>query len=63
MPRFKRLTLEGARAQSIVGAAIMLRDSGEHPVILREAITSVPRGRTILRDRRAGAPQGTCRVP
>jgi pyrroline-5-carboxylate reductase len=32
--------------QSIVGAAIMLRDSGEHPVILREAVTS-PGGTTI----------------
>jgi pyrroline-5-carboxylate reductase len=32
--------------QSIVGAAVMLRDSGEHPVILREAVTS-PGGTTI----------------
>ncbi len=32
--------------QSAVGAAIMLRDSGEHPVALREAVTS-PGGTTI----------------
>jgi pyrroline-5-carboxylate reductase len=32
--------------QSAVGAAVMLRDSGEHPVQLREAVTS-PGGTTI----------------
>jgi pyrroline-5-carboxylate reductase len=32
--------------QSAIGAAIMLRDSGEHPVKLREAVTS-PAGTTI----------------
>ncbi len=32
--------------QTIVGAAVMLRDSGEHPVTLREAVTS-PAGTTI----------------
>ena len=32
--------------QSAVGAATMLRDSGEHPVMLREAVTS-PGGTTI----------------
>jgi pyrroline-5-carboxylate reductase len=32
--------------QSAVGAATMLRDSGEHPVTLREAVTS-PAGTTI----------------
>lgn len=32
--------------QSVVGAATMLRDSGEHPVLLREAVTS-PGGTTI----------------
>ena len=32
--------------QSVYGAATMLRDSGEHPVILREAVTS-PAGTTI----------------
>jgi pyrroline-5-carboxylate reductase len=32
--------------QSAVGAATMLRDSGEHPVTLREAVTS-PGGTTI----------------
>ena len=32
--------------QTAVGAAIMLRDSGEHPVMLREAVTS-PGGTTI----------------
>ena len=43
MPRAAALDMV---AQSIVGAAIMLRDSGEHPVILREAVTS-PGGTTI----------------
>jgi pyrroline-5-carboxylate reductase len=32
--------------QSALGAAVMLRDSGEHPVTLREAVTS-PAGTTI----------------
>ncbi|WP_250281987.1 MULTISPECIES: pyrroline-5-carboxylate reductase [unclassified Frankia] len=32
--------------QTAVGAAVMLRDSGEHPVLLREAVTS-PGGTTI----------------
>lgn len=32
--------------QSAIGAAVMLRDSGEHPVTLREAVTS-PAGTTI----------------
>ncbi len=32
--------------QSVVGSAVMLRDSGEHPVNLREAVTS-PGGTTI----------------
>ena len=32
--------------QAVFGAATMLRDSGEHPVILREAVTS-PAGTTI----------------
>ncbi|WP_322766219.1 MULTISPECIES: pyrroline-5-carboxylate reductase [unclassified Frankia] len=32
--------------QTAVGAAVMLRDSGEHPVLLREAVTS-PAGTTI----------------
>jgi pyrroline-5-carboxylate reductase len=32
--------------QSVYGAATMLRESGEHPVILREAVTS-PAGTTI----------------
>jgi pyrroline-5-carboxylate reductase len=43
MPRAAALDMV---VQSIVGAAIMLRDSGEHPVILREAVTS-PGGTTI----------------
>ncbi|MCG5215172.1 pyrroline-5-carboxylate reductase [Streptosporangium soli] len=43
MPRAAALEMV---TQSIVGAAIMLRDSGEHPVILREAVTS-PGGTTI----------------
>ena len=32
--------------QTAIGAAVMLRDSGEHPVKLREAVTS-PAGTTI----------------
>ena len=32
--------------QTALGAAVMLRDSGEHPVKLREAVTS-PAGTTI----------------
>src|SRR2546421_8286639 len=32
--------------QAAIGAAVMLRDSGEHPVTLREAVTS-PAGTTI----------------
>jgi pyrroline-5-carboxylate reductase len=32
--------------QTVIGAAVMLRDSGEHPVMLREAVTS-PAGTTI----------------
>ncbi|MBG0827311.1 pyrroline-5-carboxylate reductase [Planomonospora sp. ID67723] len=43
MPRAAALDMV---IQSIVGAAVMLRDSGEHPVILREAVTS-PGGTTI----------------
>ncbi|WP_214409962.1 pyrroline-5-carboxylate reductase [Sphaerisporangium fuscum] len=43
MPRAAALDMV---IQSIVGAATMLRDSGEHPVILREAVTS-PGGTTI----------------
>jgi pyrroline-5-carboxylate reductase len=43
MPRAAALEMV---IQSAVGAATMLRDSGEHPVILREAVTS-PAGTTI----------------
>jgi pyrroline-5-carboxylate reductase len=43
MPR--ATALEMVR-QAVYGAATMLRDSGEHPVILREAVTS-PGGTTI----------------
>jgi len=32
--------------QTAIGSAVMLRDSGEHPVVLREAVTS-PAGTTI----------------
>jgi pyrroline-5-carboxylate reductase len=43
MPRGTALELV---TQAVYGAATMLRDSGEHPVILREAVTS-PGGTTI----------------
>ncbi|WP_119728240.1 pyrroline-5-carboxylate reductase [Thermomonospora amylolytica] len=43
MPRAAALEMV---IQSAVGAAVMLRDSGEHPVMLREAVTS-PGGTTI----------------
>jgi pyrroline-5-carboxylate reductase len=43
MPRAAALEMV---VQSAVGAAIMLRDSGDHPVMLREAVTS-PAGTTI----------------
>ncbi|MGH3734800.1 MAG: pyrroline-5-carboxylate reductase [Micromonosporaceae bacterium] len=32
--------------QTVIGSAVMLRDTGEHPVVLREAVTS-PAGTTI----------------
>lgn len=43
MPRGTALEMV---TQAVYGAATMLRDSGEHPVILREAVTS-PGGTTI----------------
>ena len=43
MPRKTALEMV---TQAVYGAATMLRDSGEHPVILREAVTS-PAGTTI----------------
>ena len=42
--------------QSAYGAAVMMRESGDHPVILREAVTS-PGGHDDRRDPRAGAPR------
>ena len=42
MPRATALEMV---KQAVYGAATMLRDSGEHPVILREAVTS-PGGTT-----------------
>ena len=41
-----RTTAHDLIVQSAVGAGVMLRDSGEHPVKLREAVTS-PAGTTI----------------
>ena len=43
MPRNNALEMV---KQAVFGAATMLRDSGEHPVLLREAVTS-PGGTTI----------------
>lgn len=56
MPRAAALEMV---IQSAVGAAVMLRDSGEHPVLLREAVTS-PAGR---RSRRSGSWSGTASAP
>ena len=42
-----RPTVAELITQSAIGAARMLRDSGEHPVLLREAVTS-PGGTTIM---------------
>jgi pyrroline-5-carboxylate reductase len=41
-----RATARDLVVQAVFGAATMLRDSGEHPVLLREAVTS-PGGTTI----------------
>lgn len=46
--------------QAAIGAAVMLRDSGEHPVKLREAVTS-PAGDHHQRHPRAGEPRRTRR--
>ena len=43
--------------QTALGAAVMMRDSGEHPVQLREAVSS-PGGTTIAADPGAGAARG-----
>lgn len=43
LPRAQALDLI---VQAAIGASVMLRDSGEHPVVLREAVTS-PAGTTI----------------
>ena len=48
--------------QAVYGAATMLRESGEHPVILREAVTS-PGGHHDLGDQGAGEARGAGRVP
>ena len=48
--------------QAVYGAATMLRESGEHPVILREAVTS-PGGTTISAISGARAARGAGRVP
>jgi len=47
MPRRTALELV---TQTVYGAALMVRDSGEHPVLLREAVTS-PGGTTIAATR------------
>src|SRR5690606_3812040 len=41
-----RQTAHDLIVQAAIGASVMLRDSGEHPVRLREAVTS-PAGTTI----------------
>ena len=54
MPRRTALELV---TQTVYGAATMVRDSGEHPVILREAVTS-PGGTTIAAIRELEKPRG-----
>ena len=56
MPRSTALELV---TQAVYGAATMVRDSGEHPVILREAVTS-PGGTTIaaIRELESGGVRG-----
>jgi pyrroline-5-carboxylate reductase len=46
LPGMPRRTALEMVTQTVYGAATMLRDSGEHPVILRDAVTS-PAGTTI----------------
>ena len=59
MPRSTALEMV---KQAVYGAATMLRDSGEHPVILREAVTS-PGGHDDQRDPRTGEARGPGGVP
>ena len=57
-----RATATELVVQTLVGSAAMLRETGTHPVVLREQVTS-PGGTTAVRPARAGDPQGPRRVP
>ena len=48
--------------QTMLGSAKLLRESGEHPTVLRERVTS-PGGTTAAALRELGGPQGPGRVP
>ena len=48
--------------QTLVGSAKMLRETGTHPTVLREQVTS-PGGTTAVGAARARDPQGAGRVP
>ena len=57
-----RATATELVVQTVVGAAKMLRETGEHPIVLRENVTS-PGGTTAAAAARARGPQGPRRVP
>jgi len=56
-----RPTAERLVTQTAVGSAAMLRDSGDHPTLLREAVTS-PGGTTAAALRELGTPRPAQRV-
>ena len=57
-----RATATELVVQTVVGSAKMLRETGEHPVVLREQVTSPGRHHR-RRAARARDPQGAGRVP
>ena len=57
-----RATATDLVVQTVVGSATMLRETGTHPVVLREQVTS-PGGTTAAALRELEDPQGARRVP
>ena len=57
-----RATATELVVQTVVGSAKLLRETGEHPAVLREQVTS-PGGTTAAALRELEDPQGACRVP